>query len=95
MRQGWRFDPDCARATHRLRRALGILANMGVVPTIAHGKRCDEDAASIHGRQGCWDDCKTIWPEWAEDRLFDAAYELADAYQTLHGGYQRSRIGRQ
>lgn len=83
--------------THRLRIASRILQGLGLEPTVEHCQQCvwhpnaDPYLRTRPGMHFCWDACKTTWPEWATDDLFNHAFALANEYQTQHGAFERRK----
>lgn len=90
LKRGDTFDPEDHRMTHRLMVARGILRNLGIEPTVAHSEMCADRKKAAYGYNGCDDRCQTTWtPDWVTDGIFDAAYKLADAFQTERGAFNR------
>ena len=82
-------DIECWRTTHRLGVARRILAGLGIEPTWEHS---DCQRANFgRMRHECDYRCVATWPEYVTGEMFDLAYELADEYQTEHGGYLKSQ----
>ena len=88
LKRGDTFDPEDFKTTHRLRVARGLLAEVGIEPTVAHSTLCARHPSNV-GRGmrdlGCWDQCRTLWPESATDDMFEDAARAASAIQSLRG----------
>lgn len=77
LKRGDTYDYEDSRMSHRLRRARMILENMGIKPVVEHCNQC-KIGPSRGPMSGCWDACKTVWPEWVTNEVFQAAFNLAD-----------------
>jgi len=75
LKRGDTYDYEDSRMTNRLQRARMILKNLGIEPVVEHCQLCKEGAAG----GGCWDACKTVWPEWVTNEVFQSAFNLACA----------------
>jgi hypothetical protein len=87
LKRGDTHDPECSLTTHRLRIARGILRGMGIEGTVEHGGNFVQGPYAKHV---CCDKCKTIWPSWVTDEIFNLAYRLADEVQTERGMAHRA-----
>jgi hypothetical protein len=89
LKRGDTHDPECSLTTHRLRVARGILSGMGIEATVEHGGNFTQGP---YGKHACCDKCKTVWPEWVTDEVFNLAYKLADEVQTQRGRHHQREI---
>ena len=101
VKRGRTYDPEDFRTTTRMHATLGVLASLGIKPTITHGTRTyfdwamagslnpDKHLCSLSGSG--YNDCTITWPEWVTDEIFDAAASLASLARTEEGAYNRNR----
>ena len=89
LKRGTTYDPEDHRMTYRLGKARAILKGMGIEPTIEHD--VDSDKSPLHREYGCNEfRCKSVWPVWVTDKVFELAYALANEAQTRMGEYHRA-----
>ena len=101
VKHGYLFDPDDSRTTHRLRVAHGILLAEGVESHVEHqapepfrsgcAKHPTNANRGVHYPGYCSDQCRTVWPGWVTDEMFDLAATAAEATQTLRGMINRAK----
>ena len=95
LRSGRTYDYEDSRATHRLHVAYEVLTTLDAEPTFTHGTRTWYDTATHRDRHQCalqgsgYRDCTITWPEWVTDELLNEAYNIADAFLTAQGAYNR------
>jgi len=96
LKRGYTFDPEDSRHTRRLQAAHETLREMGVRSRVEHdapgprneGCRLHPDYAGtgmLRNPGYCSDRCRTVWPEWVTDEMFELAWRAADATATLRG----------
>lgn len=95
LKRGYTFDPEDSRQTRRLQAAHEVLREMGVLSHVEHDapgplnagcyRHPDNFGTGMRNPGFCSDRCRTVWPEWATDEMFELAWRVADATQTLRG----------
>ena len=83
LKQGRRIDPEDHRMSYRLGLARDMLGGGMVLPTTSH------DEAGHRVFNCCGDSCKTTWPEWMTDEMFEMAYNLANLIQSERSSFTR------
>lgn len=104
LKRGDTSDPEDHRMTHRLRVALGFLGTVGITSSVVHDapqpypgntgcpKHPDNRGRGLYDPGYCSDRCKTVWPEWVTDDMFNDAFAAASALQNLRGRASQAQI---
>ena len=87
LQRGDTSDPEDHRMTHRLNVANEMLRSVGIESSVKHCSQCAKHEANRGSGmidRGCWGMCKTSWPAWVTDEMFQQAFAAADHSQNLH-----------